>query len=88
MYACLMVREGAADAVLGGLTTYYPETIRPALQVVGRADGVKHAAGLYMVALPDRRLLFFADTTVNIDPDARSAIFLKWGRDKMVEPTL
>jgi alkane 1-monooxygenase len=25
---------------------------------------------------------------VNIDPDAKPAIFLKWGRDKMVEPTL
>ncbi len=25
---------------------------------------------------------------VNIDPDARASIFLKWGRDKMVEPTL
>ncbi|MGB5470726.1 MAG: alkane 1-monooxygenase [Woeseiaceae bacterium] len=25
---------------------------------------------------------------VNIDPDARAAIFLKWGRDKMVEPTI
>ncbi len=25
---------------------------------------------------------------VNIDPDARPGIFLKWGRDKMVEPTI
>ena len=25
---------------------------------------------------------------VNIDPDARASIFLKWGRDKMVEPTI
>ncbi|MCP4335781.1 MAG: alkane 1-monooxygenase [Gammaproteobacteria bacterium] len=25
---------------------------------------------------------------VNIDPDARPSIFLKWGREKMVEPTL
>ncbi len=25
---------------------------------------------------------------VNIDPNSRAAIFLKWGRDKMVEPTI
>ncbi len=25
---------------------------------------------------------------VNIDPDARASIFLRWGRDKMVEPTI
>ncbi len=69
-FAGMMVREGDADAMVAGIESNYPEIIRPALQVVGRADGVKHAAGLYMVALPDKRLLFFADTTVNIDPDS------------------
>jgi malate dehydrogenase (oxaloacetate-decarboxylating)(NADP+) len=71
-FAGMMVREGDADAMVAGIESNYPEIIRPALQVVGRADGVKHAAGLYMVALPDRKLLFFADTTVNIDPDAET----------------
>jgi len=68
-FAGMMVREGDADAMVAGVESNYPETIRPALQVVGRAEGVRHAAGLYMIALPDKRLLFFADTTVNIDPD-------------------
>jgi malate dehydrogenase (oxaloacetate-decarboxylating)(NADP+) len=71
-FAGMMVREGDADAMVAGIESNYPEIIRPALQVVGRADGVKHAAGLYMIALPDKRLLFFADTTVNIDPDAEA----------------
>ena len=39
---------------------------------MGTAEGVNHVAGLYMVALPNRELLFFADTTVNIDPDAET----------------
>ncbi|MGW8265036.1 MAG: NADP-dependent malic enzyme, partial [Longimicrobiales bacterium] len=69
-FAGMMVREGDADAMVAGIESNYPEIIRPALQVVGRADGVKHAAGLYMIAMPDRKLLFFADTTVNIDPDS------------------
>jgi malate dehydrogenase (oxaloacetate-decarboxylating)(NADP+) len=71
-FAGMMVREGDADAMVAGIESHYPEIIRPALQVVGRADGVRHAAGLYMIALPDKRLLFFADTTVNIEPDAET----------------
>lgn len=90
-FAGMMVREGDADAMVAGIESNYPEVIRPALQVVGRADGIKFAAGLYMIALPDKRLLFFADTTVNIDPDEEtlaeiallSAAFVK---DLGIEP--
>jgi malate dehydrogenase (oxaloacetate-decarboxylating)(NADP+) len=71
-FAGMMVREGDADALVAGLDSHYPETIRPALQVVGRADNVKHVAGLYMIALPNQKLLFFADTSVNIDPDVET----------------
>ncbi len=71
-FAGMMVREGDADAMVAGIESNYPETIRPALQVVGKADGVQKVAGLYMVALPNHKLLFFADTTVNIDPDAET----------------
>ena len=71
-FAGMMVGEGDADAMVAGIESNYPEIIRPALQVVGKADGVKHAAGLYMIALPDKRLLFFADTSVNIDPDTET----------------
>jgi malate dehydrogenase (oxaloacetate-decarboxylating)(NADP+) len=69
-FAMQMVREGDADAVLAGIESNYPEVVRPALQVIGVASGVDHVAGLYMLAFPNRELLFFADTTVNIDPDA------------------
>jgi malate dehydrogenase (oxaloacetate-decarboxylating)(NADP+) len=71
-YAGMMVREGDADAMVAGIESHYPETIRPALQVVGRAEGVEHVAALYMVALPNRKLLFFTDTSVNIDPDVET----------------
>jgi malate dehydrogenase (oxaloacetate-decarboxylating)(NADP+) len=71
-FAGMMVREGDADALVAGIESHYPETIRPALQVVGRADDVRHVAGLYMIALPNQKLLFFADTSVNIDPDVET----------------
>ena len=69
-FAGMMVRQGDADAMVGGIESHYSEAIRPALEVIGRADGVRKVAGMYMVALRDRELLFFGDTAVNIDPDA------------------
>jgi malate dehydrogenase (oxaloacetate-decarboxylating)(NADP+) len=69
MYACLMVREGAADAVLGGLTTFYPETIRPALQVIQVEEGRSIVSSLYIVVVGSRPY-FFTDCAVNIEPSA------------------
>ncbi len=68
-FAAMMVEKGDADGSLSGLTTNYADTIRPALQAIGPAAGVRRASGLYILILKDR-VFFFADTTVNIDPTA------------------
>ena len=68
-FGCMMVREGDADGLIGGQEDPYPETIRPALEVVGTLGPGRHVAGLYMMVL-QHDVLFFADTTVNIEPDA------------------
>jgi malate dehydrogenase (oxaloacetate-decarboxylating)(NADP+) len=70
-FGCMMVLQGDADGLLAGEDMYYPETIRPALETIGTAPGVRRVAGLYMLVL-EREMLFFADTTVNIDPDAQT----------------
>ena len=90
-FAGMMVREGDADALVAGIESHYPETIRPALQVVGRADDVQHVAGLYMIALPNGKLLFFADTSVNIDPDVDTlaeiaVLSARFVRELKIEP--
>jgi malate dehydrogenase (oxaloacetate-decarboxylating)(NADP+) len=69
MYACLMVREGRADAVLGGLNTYYPETIRPALQVLKVEEGRSIVSSVYLVVVQGTAY-FFTDCAVNIEPTA------------------
>ncbi len=66
-FGCQMVASGDADAVVAGLNKHYPETIRPALEVVGADPKIGLVAGLYMLVL-DNRVVFFGDTTVNIDP--------------------
>ena len=69
MFSCLMVREGKADAVMGGLTTHYPETIRPALQVLKVEEGRSIVSSVYLVVVRGRPF-FFTDCAVNIEPTA------------------
>ncbi len=68
-YGCMMVESGEADAMISGLTKNYPDTIRPALQIIGVEPGVKKIAGMYLL-LTKKGPLFLADTTVNFNPTA------------------
>jgi len=66
-FGSMMVENGDADAFISGLTRTYPDTIRPALHVIGKQDGVNKVAGMYILLTP-KGPLFFSDTTVNFDP--------------------
>lgn len=66
-FGSMMVESGEADALISGLTRTYPDTIRPALQVIGKQDDVNKVAGMYILLTP-KGPLFFSDTTVNLDP--------------------
>src|SRR5690606_11503536 len=68
-YGCMMVETGEADAMISGLTKNYPDTIRPAIQIIGVEPGVKKIAGMYLL-LTKKGPLFLADTTVNFNPTA------------------
>ena len=67
-YAMMMVECGRADGVVSGVTKAYKESLRPALEIIGVEKGVKRASGAYIV-VGESGTKFFADTTVNIDPD-------------------
>jgi malate dehydrogenase (oxaloacetate-decarboxylating)(NADP+) len=69
-FGSMMVHLGDADGLVEGLTKRYPETIRPALEIIGVRPGVKKVAGVYMMILKNGDIYFFADTTVNIEPTA------------------
>ena len=66
-FGCMMVRMGDADTLLSGIDTHYPETIRPALEVIGKQEGLSSVHGLYMMVFK-KGVFFMADTTVCIDP--------------------
>jgi malate dehydrogenase (oxaloacetate-decarboxylating)(NADP+) len=68
-FGCMMVETGEADCMISGLSKNYPETIRPALQIIGTDTGVKKIAGMYLL-FTKRGPIFLADTTVNFNPTA------------------
>jgi malate dehydrogenase (oxaloacetate-decarboxylating)(NADP+) len=68
-FGSLMVHRGDADCLVSGLNMHYPETIRPALQVVKIKPELSIVSGLYMMIFKED-IMFFADATVNIEPDS------------------
>ncbi|HEY7705182.1 MAG TPA: NADP-dependent malic enzyme [Acidimicrobiia bacterium] len=73
MFGALMVKEGAADAVMGGLTTFYPETIRPALQVLPLQPGRTVVSAVYVMII-GANPIFFTDCAVNIQPTSEQLV--------------
>ncbi|HEX9829259.1 MAG TPA: NADP-dependent malic enzyme [Bacteroidota bacterium] len=69
IFGMMMVRHGDAEGLVSGLTQHYPDTVRPALQIIGKKDGVNRIAGLYMLVFK-HQTMFIADATVNIEPTA------------------
>ncbi len=68
-FGCMMVDNGDADCMISGLSRNYPDTIRPAIQIIGTDEGVNKIAGMYIM-FTKRGPLFLADTTVNFNPTA------------------
>jgi malate dehydrogenase (oxaloacetate-decarboxylating)(NADP+) len=71
VFGAMMVREGFVDGQVHGIAQSYPNAIRPALQVIPLRPGVKTVAGLYLMLMKNRTLLF-ADCTVNVEPSSET----------------
>lgn len=68
-FGCMMVETGEADAMISGISKNYPDTVRPALQIIGTESNSKRVAGMYIM-MTKKGPLFLADTTVNFNPTA------------------
>ena len=67
-FASMLVEKGLADGMIGGIAQSYPDTLRPALQVIGTKPG-KTLAGIYMISIK-QKTYWFADTTINAEPNS------------------
>lgn len=72
-FGSMMVRLGEGDALISGLSNDYPQTILPALKVIGVGEGVNRVAGMYIIS-NSKGNFFFADTTVNPNPTAEELV--------------
>jgi len=83
-FGAMMVEQGDADALISGITRNFPETIRPALQVIGTQKGVNKIAGMYIL-ITKSGPIFFADTTINVNPNAQDLADITYLAAKSVE---
>ncbi len=67
-YAAMMVKQGAADGYVSGAVHSTADTVRPALQIIKTAPGVKTVSSFFLMVLPEsspyastRRVLLYAD---------------------------
>lgn len=72
-YGNIMLKLNKADALISGLTVKYPTALRPILRVIGTEKGLSKAAGMYTL-LTKRGPMFFADTTINLDPTVEEIV--------------
>jgi len=70
-FGVMMVDIGEAHGFLAGFSSRYENTIRPALQIAGTNNSLQHIAGMHIV-ITKKGPFFFADTTININPTART----------------
>jgi malate dehydrogenase (oxaloacetate-decarboxylating)(NADP+) len=74
VFGSMMVHMGDADALVSGVTQHYPDTIRPALEILRTREGLHRVSGCYAVITRKGEVFFLADTSVNIEPTAEDLV--------------
>src|SRR5215471_3038376 len=74
VFGSMMVHMGDADALVSGVTQHFPDTIRPALQIVRMREGLHRVSGCYAIITRKGEVFFLADTSVNIEPTAEDLV--------------
>jgi malate dehydrogenase (oxaloacetate-decarboxylating)(NADP+) len=74
VFGSMMVHMGEADALVSGVSQHFPDTIRPALQIVRMREGLHRVSGCYAVITRKGEVFFLADTSVNIEPTAEDLV--------------
>lgn len=77
VFAAMMVRNGHADGTVGGAVATTSDTLRAALQIIGKAQDAPLVSSFFLMVLPDnhpsgRDAMVFADCGLVVDPDAET----------------
>jgi phosphate acetyltransferase len=68
-FGTMMVHLGLADGMVSGAAHTTQHTILPAFEIIRTAPGVSIVSSVFLMALPDR-VLVYGDCAVNPEPDA------------------
>lgn len=74
IFAALMVKAGLADGTIGGAVATTSDTVRAALQIIGKAPDAALVSSFFLMALPEGHVsgadaLVFSDCGLVIDPN-------------------
>ena len=72
-YGTMMLKMGDADAMVAGAINTTGDVLRPALQIIKGAPGIKTVSSCFLMEVQDHKygddgVLVFGDCAVNIDP--------------------
>ncbi|MEL6807578.1 MAG: phosphate acetyltransferase [Pseudomonadota bacterium] len=73
VFAAMLVRMGHADGTVGGAVATTSDTVRAALQVIGKAENAALVSSFFLMVLPEghasgRDAMIFSDSGLVIDP--------------------
>ena len=76
VFAAMLVRNDHADGTVGGAVATTSDTVRAALQVIGKAKTAPLVSSFFLMILPedhplDRAAMIFSDCGMVIDPNAQ-----------------
>lgn len=69
IYGAMMVHMGHADGLVSGVSRHFPDTIRPALQIIKMKEGAKTVTGVQMMIFKNQTI-FIADPIIHIEPSS------------------
>ena len=83
-FAAMMIKNKDADAMISGYSRNYPSVIKPILETIPKAKGIKRVAATNLM-LTKIGPIFISDTTLNVDPSAQELATIAKMTAKAVE---
>ncbi len=69
VFGGMLLASGRVDVMIAGAANTTASVIQASALTVGYQKGISTPSSFFIMALPDGKILFYADCAVNIDPD-------------------